>query len=168
MSKQPTPVEAVKFPVGDERYRNTHEGGMFVTLAVYETGGPGLGEPFAVIVEGEVRVAEVWKGPDDQKDYYGLFLESGLYGSPDPKRRSLLSGDVPAFAQDDFEPTSLPLVAAVTLGRTNWSGWYSDAGDSRYWHCRWTDLTQEGLRLVKALRDMYPEAVIALQTWLDT
>ena len=62
---------------------------------------------------------------------------------------------------------SLPLVAAVNLGTTHWSGW-NEPDDGPYWVADWDDLTIDGKHLFALLKALYPDATFVLQTWLDT
>lgn len=157
----------VRFPVDDPRYKNSGEGGMFVRLVVAPhrkdtpicCGGyshvfydeshigdddrpdpRGYSAPTMVLVKKEIANRERW----DKVNFPGMFDEDAAWG----------------------KYLSVPYLAVVHMGSTGWSGWDERAG--KYWRCRRSDLTREGLRIYDAMRSRWPNSRVTLQTWLDT
>lgn len=146
----------VNFPINDPMWEMTSEGGMFVTLVVYEENTSIQEDPLSffkccggaslVLRECEVLTEIVDCTTDEAKTQED---RRKFYGEVD---------------------TSPGLLAAITLGTTGGSWGRSVEGDRMWenWGCRMSDLTEDGRELVKTMRKLYPHACVELLTHLDT
>jgi hypothetical protein len=146
----------VNFPANNPQWDMTGEGGMFVTLLVYEEdrnlrddragffkccGGASI-----VLRECEVLVAIVDCATGEHKTQEE---REKFYGGVD---------------------VSKSLLAAVTMGTTGGSWGRSVEGEQMWenWGCGMGDLSEEGKNLVELLQKLYPRAHVELLTHLDT
>jgi hypothetical protein len=60
---------------------------------------------------------------------------------------------------------SVAFLACVIIGVSD-TAFSNESLD--YWHAQFSDLTPDGLALVEAFKQLYPEGRIDLLTWLDT
>lgn len=128
----------VKFPVQDQRFTNTGEGGMFVRLVVVDP-AKGKDEDWMVCCGGYQCVTRDECVCDEEAD---------------------------KFHFPDQDPSSISYLNITTLGSTGWSGW--DKAKECYWRCSYEDLTEEGKRLYDLIKSLYQGCDLYLQTWLDT
>lgn len=151
----------VNFPVNDPKWKFTSEGGMFVRVVVEELG-----------LQISLREKIIPKDNSDNdfmqccggkcivlydESFIGTDKEE-IYHFPRLNRQSK--------SNDPYKYTSIPYLAALTIGSTGWSGWDEAAGE--YWRCTEKNLTTKGRELLKNLRNLYKGCKIHIQTWLDT
>lgn len=169
-----TPPGWVNFPITNPRYKNTRQGGIFVRLVTEERRAGRRSQPDWMRCPGGKCVVV----------YDGVLIGDDVNPPPhipDPGPTRLVYMDT-AYAlqrERDFprinEPTdnhliekylSVPYLACLTLGSTQWTGYDDRALD--YWHCTEQDLTDEGRALVATLRRLYEGCETRIQTWLVT
>lgn len=142
--RRPIVEGCVNFPVDDERYTDTKEGGMFVRLVV---------EDYDLVVCAggyqQIEYDEVLVGTDKGDEIFEHFPH--MEDKETSTRRRLVSVDYACI---------------ITLGSTGWSGWNEE--ENRTFICTYEDLTESGKELYHMIRRLYPNGTIVLQTWLDT
>lgn len=132
----------VNFPVNSTEYRNSNEGGMFVTLAV---------------IEKDIHSWGKCCGYHNSQCVYNEMV-AGIY--PDIEESDFFIKDEHGYFSD-----SISLLANLTLASTGWSGYSDKKG---LWKCTFKDLNEDGKALYKSLKKLYPKCKFHLITWLDT
>lgn len=142
----------VNFPLDNQDYRNTNEGGMFVRLVVEP-----IDDNFTVCAGPSFSIIynEVFVQDDQEND--GEYHFPGI--------NSCVTGNKWWDWYDQHR--SLAYLAVVEMGSSGWSGW-SDMHEN-YWVCKYDDLTPEGKDLYKIIEKTFRgKGKLFLQTWLDT
>jgi len=165
----------VNFPAANLTYTDSGEGGLVVKLLLtleprywqacsgaentimYENCLTAIYLVPALLIPGGFLTKPADDGISTQPNVTKLFPN---FSNPRP---SVLTESHEAFIR---RYTSVPLVAAITLGSTNWAGY--DHANGHYWQCTEHDLTLPGRALLHSLAAAYPAGAIYLTTWLDT
>ena len=161
----------VNFPINDERFKNTGEGGMFVRLVVDNINE--YGGEFMVCCGGNNHVFydESFIGTD----YFPEGYDRPNFNSDEISRREFPRLDKEVRVLEYFwkdklfeleKYMSVPYLVVMTIGSTGWSGYYEKK--EQYWRASYADLTDEGKRLYNSIAEAYDGYPIHLQTWLDT
>ena len=180
----------VNFPVNDQEYKNSGEGGLFVLLVVPDEWPVDFMECHGntnyvmynenlvgadveeecdcdeceslVLVGLERRGVEHYHFPsmDEREFNYRPHIHDGGKRLHFP----LIKVDAPKFNPDPY--LSVSYLAIVNLGSTSWSGWNEEKGN--YFVCTYNDLNEEGKTLYNSIKTLYPKGKLVLQTWLDT
>lgn len=146
----------VNFPVDDEDYEHTGEGGMFVRLVIEPT------EAWMDWIRccgGEIQFArdEAMVGDDHESETKAHFPD--LEDGPDERSKEKW-GDMARYMSTQY-------CSVIYLGSTGWSGFHK--ATEEYWTCQYEDLTEEGKLLYDTLKKLHEgNAQLLLQTWLDT
>lgn len=164
--REPISKGYVNFPINDPSYEHTKEGGMVVKLYV---------------------INDKWDDPDNFNVCCGSnvcdVLSESMIGSDrvtspqftensdsfDVDQYSLQKQYYPYSNNENIKDSSrffsIPLLAAIVLGNTGWSGYNSES----YWKCSYNDLTDAGKDLYAYIQKLYgPNASLHLLTFLDT
>lgn len=162
----------VKFPVNDNEWTHSNEGGMIVKLVVCEPRGEH--DKFTICCGAYVRdiLSESFIADDrrprpknmvDEESienidkYYNSQQEWEAYHFP-------FHNDDTMDGVDKF--LSIEYLAVVVMGNTGWSGYNETIGE--YWQCGFDDLTEDGKLLYKQFEKLYPGCELHLLTFLDT
>lgn len=140
----------VNFPVSDNRYEHTNEGGMVVKLVVLDNRDPDQAFPKCFGAEISEIYTETVVGSDQG-------FQSGDYFP------HIYSDDM---ISDLTRNASIPSLAVLTLGTTGWSGYSKEEGN--YWLCTFDDLTEDGKDLYRKIEALYAGCKLHLLTVLDT
>ena len=155
----------VNFPIEDPRYKNSHEGGMFVKIVVVDTEKKSKQFPVCcgnvvwdnhqeVLVGDDQRPKPKWGNRDE--------LTHDDISKYDHEHEKWVSYHVP----DWMTGYSIPYLASILIGTTGWSGWDESKGE--YFTCAKDHLSADGLELHNLMQRLYPNATIHLLTFLDT
>lgn len=176
--REPVSKGYVNFPINDPSYTHTAEGGMLVKLYV--------------INDKWDDINDKWDDPDSFEICCGAVVTDALNASmigsdritlpqfpdnPDScaidqylkEEYSLHEQYYPNINNENVKDSSrflsIPLLAAIVLGNTGWSGWNSKS----YWKCSYDDLTDDGKALYNSIQTLYGKhASLHLLTFLDT
>ncbi len=170
----------VKFPVHSKEYKNSVEGGMFVRLLVQD--------PTSLKFTPTYQ-KDKWMQCCGGSNYFyfdEVFINTDIERRPidqnyrtneqyDKHYRKIHKWEEKFFPRlneeddpDDYpmdKYRSVPYLAILTIGSTNWSGYSKRRGS---WYCTYNGLTRDGKRLYDNLKKLYKGCKIILQTWLDT
>lgn len=168
----------VNFPVGNPRWRNTGEGGMFVKLVVVDDSDYDTSDWTICCGAGVYDLLSENFVGDDQAPAPVLRLKEGA--SPEETMAAMREHDkayraweerhFPHMHDDGEHGTdkymSRQYVASMVLGITGWSGFAEDLCEP--WRCTFDDLTDDGKALYEQMRKLYPGCTLHLLTFLDT
>lgn len=154
----------VNFPVHDESWKSSYEGGMIVKLYVIPKYDATYDTDFEVCCGNTVTdmLGESFIG----SDHYKLHHYEEECGT-ESNLTDILEKYFPRVEKygDDNQYLSVPLYASIILGNTGWSGYNGE----EYWHCTYYDLTEDGKTLYNSLKSLYGEsAELHILTFLDT
>jgi len=164
--REPISKGYVNFPINDPSYEHTAEGGMLVKLYVINDKWDDP-DSFEICCGSDVHdvLSEIMVGSDritppqftensDSFDIDQYSLQEQYY--PDINNENI---------KDSSRFLSIPLLAAIVLGNTGWSGYNSGS----YWKCSYDDLTDDGKALYNSIQTLYGKhASLHLLTFLDT
>ncbi len=183
----------VNFPINDNQYTNSKEGGLFVRLVVIDN--KPYDNKWMICCGGlqHVFMDESYVGNDKvaqpRDRLWDWVFSPKTVGRIARIVNRLLSSRVKSWMisryyrivnsfderefprinkEDDFSDRymSRGYLAILTLGSTGWSGW--DNKKEEYWHCKYSNLTSEGKELYNMIQKLYVGCELELQTWLDT
>lgn len=155
----------VDFPTDDPAWTDTGEGGMIVTLAVYDSADylqrwvkpAAWGSIMLTEAERTVGVVDLKSG---EFHYGNMNLGEGEFFSPSTVG---VCTDKPRGLDRNESPD---LLAAIHLGSTRWSG--MDAEDEM-WYASWESLNSYGHLLIQHLLRLYTAAELeSIQIYLIT
>lgn len=150
----------VKFPIGNPKYENTKEGGMFVRLVVEEgnhwgrcNGGQNMIMMDETYLRDNNRRYCNFRSLKKQQEFSDQYEK---YHFPNINNKSKFRSQF----------ISRGYLTVMTIGTTGWSGWNKKYKE--YWHCKVNNLTEDGKTIYDLMHFLYPGCKIRLQTWLDT
>ena len=149
----------VMFPIGETGWTNTRDDGMFVRLVVLAEAEDEACS--GALVEHLYHQAELLgddtgrsPGEVEQECFPKINVADDEKGGDGYLDRFL----------------SVPCLAVVELGSTNWSGWNNDLGGplgiGGYFRCEKQHLTFEGSAIYSALKFAFHRHRVLIQTWL--
>ena len=152
----------VNFPVHEEIWRSSNEGGMIVKLYVIPKYDSTYDNNFEVRYGNTITnmLGKSFVG----SDHYKLHYYEEEYGT-ESNFTDILEKYFPRVEKygDDNQYLSIPLYASIIVGNSGWSGY------NEYWKCTFDDLTEDGKALYNSLKLLYGEsAELHLLTFLDT
>ena len=172
----------VDFPVNSKEYISSGEGGMFVQLIVLPSSHSDhvcCGGASTSIVMTESFIGDDLSRSPAREYYYfpnsecehqkRFYLEWHQSDVDKSKPLPLLPAACNCYTLDKFSEKnllSIPLLAAIDLGSTGWSGF--SGRKKQYWRAKYGDLTLLGKELYQNLKRLYPRSQLRLLTWLDT
>jgi hypothetical protein len=167
----------VNFPIKDKVYKDTREGGMYVKLVVLFPKKSKVSccygsDDFSLYCNELINDDENYLSRENVTKVMSrnnICYEDWEREEEKIKRRE--EKYFPRMHDEQDESIygkwlSVPLLANILIGSTNWSGFDDELGE--YWYCKVSDLTEEGMQLYKSLEKLYPNCEIRLLTFLDT
>lgn len=143
---------SVRFPIGDSRYKDTKEGGMFVRLFVVPDEFEFYGVGICGAEDCYQFCGEVYVGSDT-----GRCVEYFFPG---------INQDWECW-EDYRKYLSIKLLANIWLGDTGWSGYNKQ--EERYFTATYDDLTDDGKRIYDTIKHVYDGlGSLHIVTFLDT
>jgi hypothetical protein len=162
MKRRSKAVEGcVNFPIDND---STNEGGMLVKLWVIDR--QAFDDAYGVCCGVSVfdHASETFLGtdkegyPDDSYVWTGDLTPEGFTKAHDQsiaEQKAWLE----KFFTGEHHEASVPLLAAIVMGSTGWSGDFI---------CRYDDLNEDGKSIYNSMQKLYPKAELHLMTFLDT
>jgi len=150
-------VGSVNFPIDSPKYKSTNEGGMYVELWAVDKSGSW----------------NAYNGGTILSTYSGSFIGTDKKANKDISREDgcqVFPLENKLFSDVYGVFSSHSLLACITLGSTNWSGYSTRSG---YWRCKKSDLSRDGVAIYDRLYWLYNDIgkrniELIITTWLDT
>lgn len=149
----------VNFPI--DTLKNDGQGGQFVRLIVFE---PKDKEPIIPCCGGYQRFDhdEEFLGDDETIQNLNIPKTIDEHKAQQSAQNDIIKKYFPRYFENGNECqfASIPCLAIHTIGATGWS--------NSTWICRFEDLNPKGKQFVELLKQLYPNCIIRLLTFLDT
>lgn len=156
-------VGFVNFPIDSPEYKNTGEGGMFVSLVVDDA--ENFDDRWILCCGGYCqRVYDesyIGDDADNPEDFHYPDIKSD--------KDFYVNGKFDELAYENKYRSAAYLFCA-TIGSTGWSGYNHNKGEhGEYFKCTYDNLTEDGKAFYNQVKALYGDKCkLYLITWLDT